>query len=165
MNRTEVTEKRVLVVDDDLEVAKLMARSLDLYGAAAQVTIALSAEDARQKMLVEPFDLVISDMHMGVLDGLTLLKEIGTLKPGIRLVLVTGDISPELAQRAGVHRCISKPCPAELLATTVRDLLSHPEGQAKVDVNGLVAADSPPAPSGERSENEEHDSPAVTASD
>ena len=137
MNQTELADRRILVVDDDPEAANLTARSLELFGVADHVATAASAGNAHQKMLAEPFDLVITDLHMPGVDGLTLLGQIRAHYPNIRLVLLTGDISPEIesrAHQAGVHCCISKPFPAERLAATILALLDMP-GDAGASVS------------------------------
>ena len=129
---------RVLIVDDDPDVADLAALSLELYNAAGRVHLALSAGDAYQKVMASPYDLVISDLHLGDLDGLALLTRIRADHPGTRLILVTGDISPELeqsAQQLGVDQCIAKPYTGEMLASRVKSLLSEAGGPASIDAD------------------------------
>jgi CheY-like chemotaxis protein len=120
-------ETRVLIIDDDRELVALSAKSLVLLGAADQVATASSAQQAFRKMLAEPFDLVISDMHMPGMDGLTLLRQVRTYYPDMRLMLMTGDFGKEIERRAreaGVHHCIAKPYVPRQLAETVSALLT-----------------------------------------
>jgi len=157
----DTREARILVVDDDRQVAAFTAMSLGILGAAGQVATACSAGDAYRQMLAAPFDLVISDLRMPGMDGLELLEQIGSHFPGVRLVLVTGDSNPGIegrARRAGVHRCVSKPYPVELLGTIVCDLLAGRDGQVAADAAGSVAVDLGSA--GERSHG-----PGTTAPD
>ena len=126
LDRAEAQEKRILVVDDDPDNAHLTASTLRVFGAADQVATAVSAGDAYLKMLANSYDLVISDLNMPGLDGLTMLEEIGKHYPDVRLVLMTGDLGLEIrrsAHRAGVDQCIAKPFPAQQLAASVRALL------------------------------------------
>ena len=121
--------RQILVVDDNGVIARFTAASLIRLGAAARVETAASGEEAWQKVSAEPFDLVISDLHMPGTDGLALLGRIRVHYPGIQLILMTGDVSAEIerrSRRSGVYHCISKPVPAEQLAAIVHDLLAGP---------------------------------------
>src|SRR5262245_32824449 len=58
---------RVLIVDDNRDVAALLA---DMLGDAGyQVDTATSAQDALRRIEVEPFDLIVSDVRMPEMDG------------------------------------------------------------------------------------------------
>ncbi len=150
-----IRKTRVLVVDDNRELAAFSATSLALLGAADIVATAHSAQEAFRKMLAEPFDLVISDMHMPGMDGLTLLRQMRMHYPGVRLILLTGDNSKEITEstrQAGVHHCIAKPfIPRQLAETVIALLADTPRGDVDSDVHekgpvdlGASPADLPP---------------------
>ena len=80
-------------------------------------------------------DLVIADVNMPNMDGLTFVQTLrrGTLPSmaKIRVILITGDQDPQLEERAralGVDAFLRKPLDASTLVTLVRRLL--PESEA-----------------------------------
>ncbi len=90
---------RVLVVDDDPLARRLLMRALE--GLAGEV---LEARNGREALdLLEGVDLVLTDLHMPILDGLGLLAEVKRLDPLLPVILVTGDDSREL-RKEGVAR-------------------------------------------------------------
>ncbi len=101
---------RALVVDDQPAFRRLVARILSDDGFAVR-----EAADGRQALglaLAEPFDLVVSDVKMPRLDGLTLLAKLRAERPALPVVLVTayGSISSAVdAMRAGAFDYLSKP--------------------------------------------------------
>ena len=95
------------------------------------IEIANSAQEAFRKMPSAPFDMVISDMHMPGLDGLALMRQIRRHYPEVKLILMTGDNTVEVADSAneiGVDCCIEKPYIPRQFAETVRDLLADGAG-------------------------------------
>lgn len=85
--------KRVLVVDDDPEIAELVAEVLESRGYA--VATVASAEEALEAMGRNPFDLVISDLHLSGSSGAMLAGDIAREWPALarRVILLTGDPS------------------------------------------------------------------------
>ena len=81
---------RILLVDDDEKVTRVMARQLQLDG--NEVEVALSAAEALEIMSTGPApDLVITDMVMpGAMQGHALAKEIRARFPGTHVVLMSG---------------------------------------------------------------------------
>jgi signal transduction histidine kinase len=91
-----ITRRRVLVVDDEPSIQKLLTGVLEMDG--HDVAIAHNGREALDRIGREPFDLVISDIKMPVMGGAELYK---TLKDGgnplaRRLIFITGDtVAPE----------------------------------------------------------------------
>jgi CheY-like chemotaxis protein len=96
MASTPVSRRRILVVDDEDSIQKLLTGVLEMDG--HDVTIAHNGREALDRIGREPFDLVISDIKMPVMGGAELYK---TLKDGgnplaQRLIFITGDtVAPE----------------------------------------------------------------------
>jgi DNA-binding response OmpR family regulator len=84
---------RILVVDDEPEIKELVAEVLESRGYA--VATVASAEEALEAMLLAPFDLVISDLHLAGSSGATLAEDIAREFPALarRVILLTGDAS------------------------------------------------------------------------
>jgi len=83
---------RVLVVDDDSELANVLAAALRAVG--HEVEIAANGVDALAALERGRFDVVLSDVRMPKLDGPGLYREIQQRHPDLvdRVVFVTGDI-------------------------------------------------------------------------
>jgi two-component system NtrC family sensor kinase len=83
---------RVLVVDDDLELAGVLAAAL--RGVGHQVEVAPNGVDALDLLRRGPFDVILTDVRMPKLDGPGLYREIQQHHPELidRVVFVTGDI-------------------------------------------------------------------------
>jgi two-component system NtrC family sensor kinase len=82
---------RVLVVDDEAEIAALLAERLRSEGLS--VTTASSGRRALAALEAGRFDAVVSDLRMPDVDGTALADEIAARWPALarRLLLVTGD--------------------------------------------------------------------------
>lgn len=113
--------QRVLVLDDEAEIRKAMAVLLSSYGIAAEVVADEAGARAELKQAASEaalFDLLLCDFRLadGV-DGLDVGQRLCREYPGMALLLVTGETSPERLQRvrdAGVP-VLFKPVSAERL--------------------------------------------------
>ncbi|PTE09068.1 hypothetical protein C9427_17960 [Mesorhizobium helmanticense] len=93
---------RILVVDDDADIASMIAEMLRRDG--HDVTIADDANAALKAVREDGIDLLISDIRMPGLDGPGLYRALEELRPGLtrRLLFVTGDtLAPEIDRFIG----------------------------------------------------------------
>lgn len=110
---------RVLLVDDEPWVARGLTR---LLKGRAELTVAVSADDAIRLLETREFDAVVSDYVMPERDGLELLEEITRRWPAVRRVLHSGSLPPQAqaALAAGVaHQLVEKPATADTLMAAV----------------------------------------------
>jgi serine/threonine protein kinase len=125
----EVFESRmpsILVVEDDESTLRLVERVL--RSCAYEVTAAKDGIDALLKLGSSKFDLIVSDINMPNLDGLTLLEMIS--KKGIRtpVIFLTGDDSGEHQTRGlslGAADYLRKPFVPLVLKESVKRLLER----------------------------------------
>ena len=109
---------QILVVDDDPALRELLRTTLELLDTSfAEVA---GAEEARAAIEHDPPDVVVLDVGLPGLDGLSFAREL-TSNPrtaGIGIVLLTGaELEPGAAGDAGVASVVKKPfSPIELLA-------------------------------------------------
>ena len=68
----EIARRRALVIDDELEIAEMIAEMLTRQGFVAEV--ATSGEEALAELRRHSYDLVLSDVRMPDLDGPALLR-------------------------------------------------------------------------------------------
>ena len=125
--------KRVLVVDDEENVRITTAAILEQEG--YEVATAESGREALASAARTHFDLVLTDLRMDDMDGLTLLHELQERHPNVVTVVLTGYASIESsidALRQGVYDYLVKPCMVEDLKRTVRRALEHREQRMQI---------------------------------
>lgn len=113
---------RLLLVDDDPSLLRLL--TLRLEGEGYQVISADSAEAALPLLAKSSIDVVLSDLRMPGLDGMSLFDEIAKRYPGLPVVLMTAHGSiPEAvaATQRGVFGFLTKP----LNTSELRDILQN----------------------------------------
>ena len=120
---TRVAPCQILVVDDEREVAEMLAEMLADDG--HEVEIAESALDALDLMLAQPFDVVFSDVRMPGFDGPALFRAIQRVHPALarRFVFITGEDPSDPTVRPGLASApsIAKPFRwAEIRAVVAR---------------------------------------------
>lgn len=114
---------RILVVDDD-EVIRLLSQRI-LMSRHAAVEIAENGRAALQILLRQDFDVVLVDLRMQEMDGITFIQEARNIWPWLGFVIMTGfidDVSSTLSTQLGVTRVLSKPVrPAQLCAIVLEE--------------------------------------------
>ena len=104
------TRARVLVVDDEDAVRELLSRTLAL--ADYEVDSAPDGRIAVDRMRVIDYDLLITDLRMPGVDGLSVIREARRLKGNLPIIIVTGYSSEASAIEAinlGVQGYLVKP--------------------------------------------------------
>lgn len=106
----DLPPSRVLLADDDPAVREVLARYL--ISAGLEVIQAKDGGEALSLFRQGPFDLVISDVKMPVMDGLQLLEAVKDLSPTVPVVLISGYDEPTTivaALKKGAENYLSKP--------------------------------------------------------
>ncbi len=117
-------ESRVLLVDDEEELRHSSAQALELAG--FRVETFASAERALEFIGFSFPGVVISDIRMPGMDGMTFLQRIREIDVEVPVILVTGHGDVQLAVRAmreGAYDFVEKPFTAQMLAGTIRRAL------------------------------------------
>lgn len=125
--------KRLLFVDDEALVLSGLRRALHGMRQEWDMQFVESAAAALQALDHQPFDAIISDMRMPMMDGAQLLEQVKERYPGVVRIILSGQSSREAVFRSisPAHQFLSKPCdPQELVtrlgqAFAMRDLLSN----------------------------------------
>ena len=114
---------RVLVVDDDAEILRLIRRVLQIEG--FQVVTAESGEAAIQEMERQEFDLLVLDLMMSGIDGITVCRQIRSFST-IPIIILTAKINVEdkvKALEAGADDYVTKPFSTQELVARVKAVL------------------------------------------
>lgn len=118
--------QRILLIDDEEDMRRSSAQALELFG--LEVTTFSSAEPVLE-LVGYGFDgVVVSDIRMPGMDGMTLLQRIREVDAEIPVILVTGHADVQLAvsaMRAGVYDFLEKPFTAQHLAGIIRRALDR----------------------------------------
>jgi CheY-like chemotaxis protein len=118
---------RVLVVDDEENLNWSLVTSLRREQYAADG--ALTAEDARRRMVDVVYDCVISDIQMPGMDGFQLMSWLREQRPQSRVIMMTAFGSPSVRQEAfrnGVAAYLEKPFDLTALKRELRKALDTP---------------------------------------
>ncbi len=106
----EKKKGKILVLDDDPVVTLSCKRILGAEG--YNISTVEKGEDALNKLTKEDFDLLISDVRLPDISGMTVLKEARIIKPQTDVVIITGYPTLEDAKestRLGAQQYIEKP--------------------------------------------------------
>jgi DNA-binding NtrC family response regulator len=117
---------RILVVDDEQIIRESISYILKKEGYA--VAEAANGKLAYDKLLAEPFDLVITDLEMPEMKGIELLDRAVHINPQLLVVIITayGSLETAIAAlRKGASDYILKPVEFDELLLKVRRLLEH----------------------------------------
>lgn len=117
---------KVLLVDDDQEIATLLRREVQLAGFACDH--AGNAEDALRKLDAEHFHLVVTDIQMPGLSGVQLAEKIAEQHPPALIVFMTGHAEYEALSKAIQLRpfgFLEKPFTTAKLIETIDRALLH----------------------------------------
>jgi two-component system response regulator GlrR len=115
---------RVMLVDDDLDLLRLL--SIRLEGAGYGVTAVESGEAALSQLAVASPDVVITDLRMGGMDGIALFESLKKKNPALPVIILTahGTIPDAVAAtQRGVFGYLTKPFDGKALLTQVEKAL------------------------------------------
>ena len=118
--------QRLLIVDDEEALAKVMARTLRSRGYESD--IALTAAQARQLLEANLYALALLDVRLPDESGYGLLQELRTTRPDTAVVMISGVDDPELGKAAmehGAYSYVVKPVGATQLYLVVVNSLQR----------------------------------------
>ena len=123
----QASGRRVMVVDDHTTIISLLNRLLRAQG--FEVTVFSDPVAAAMELSRNPddFDLLITDLTMPRMTGLELARKAHELRPGLPVVLMTGNASnltDEILKLAGVHVVLDKPFRQQDLLGAMTNALS-----------------------------------------
>lgn len=117
---------KILIVDDEPDICKALEFLLKSEGYA--VTSANSGEDAIEKLKTDSFDVVLTDLKMGRVDGMTVLEKAKEINPDMPVIMMTAFASIESAVEAmkrGAVDYIVKPFLNEEIKLTIKKVLEQ----------------------------------------
>jgi DNA-binding response OmpR family regulator len=133
---------RILVIEDEARLARLISRVLGEEGYAAQ-----TAEDGHSGLrlaLAEPFDLLIVDWMLPDLDGIQVVKRLRAAEMSVPVLMLTARSQIEDRVEgldAGADDYLPKPFAFPELLARIRALLRWPREEKKAAESALTAGD------------------------
>jgi DNA-binding NtrC family response regulator len=121
------TIPRILVVDDDVVLLHALSQTLFRRLKPLVVESVISGSAALARLHDGCYDLVLSDIKMPNMDGLTLLREVKGIDWNIPVILMTGHTDSALVLEAvnlGAADVLSKPLDRERLVVILQRLLT-----------------------------------------
>lgn len=124
-----MTSKTILVVDDELEIAAMLAEMLQRAG--HRVDVAANGQMALEMLERGGYDLILTDTKMPVLDGVEFYRALERRFPQFchRLIFITGDVLDQDKRSflaATGAPCLAKPLDLDEVLRVVQRILASP---------------------------------------
>lgn len=113
---------KILITDDDGDLRELLTEAVRNWGYSTEV--AMDGDEALRCLKMRRYDIVITDLMMPGMDGLTLLKKIKDLDKEILVIIITGYATIETAVKAielGAYDYIAKPFRLDELMIVIKN--------------------------------------------
>jgi CheY-like chemotaxis protein len=118
----------IILVDDEAFVLAILKRILSELAPGYELLSITDGATALALFAQRPVALIITDMRMPDMDGVALTVAIKAVAPLCPVILMTGNLTPQIRQRAqaaGVDFFLAKPFPVEHLVSLVRAALGR----------------------------------------
>jgi two-component system OmpR family response regulator len=143
------TAPHILVVDDDLEIRKLLGRYLD--GQGLRVTLAADKRELEEKLATQQIDLIVLDVMLPDGSGLDICRQMRERRPHIPIILLTAlkeDVDRIIGLEIGADDYLGKPFNPRELVARIRAVLrragdvheAEPASVVQYRFAGFVAA-------------------------
>ncbi len=132
---------RILFVDDEELVLQGLQRMLRPLRHEWEMDFFDSGAKALQAMAKLPYDILVTDMRMPVMDGAQLLKKTMQLHPATIRVVLSGQADQKMILQCveATHQYLSKPCDQEALIATLRRAAQLKESLHNETLRNLIA--------------------------
>jgi DNA-binding NtrC family response regulator len=120
----------ILVIDDNVELASVLAQALRLKGHVVWQTD--SSKHGVRLLQENPIDILITDLVMPEQDGLETIQLALKLRPEVRIIAMSGDapryagVYLNMAEKLGAHCSLLKPFRLEALFAAIEEVFPPP---------------------------------------
>lgn len=81
---------RVLLVEDDKNLSFILKSSLEQMIGGYEIEVATNGKEGLEKLAAGRFDVIVSDVEMPVMDGVTMVRQVRERYPDVAIVFITG---------------------------------------------------------------------------
>lgn len=137
--------KRVLIVEDALELGRLLQAALATLDTSLQISLMPSAEEALLEA-AQPVDLLVADIRLPGISGFELIKKLRARHPSVKVIVITGLKEPGLEEQAGelaVEAFFRKPLQMHELLEEAGKCLQIAPGRQTFVASGGQSAELP----------------------
>ena len=127
------TVARILIVEDDSHISRIMQLALPELELPHSVDTALSAEEGLDLWRAQPYDLLLTDYNLRGMNGLKLIATLKAERSSAAMILFTAYDTPQILREArsvGVAAYLPKPFFMDDMLALVRAHLPHVERTA-----------------------------------
>ena len=123
-----MNSRNVLIIEDDLDIARLVALHLEDIGFTTEVT--LNGAEGLTRALTEAFDLIILDIMLPSLDGMEVCKKIRAQNPFTPILMLTArseELDRVLGLELGADDYLTKPFSIRELVARIKAIFRRME--------------------------------------
>jgi DNA-binding NtrC family response regulator len=120
MEKATKIKEKVLVIDDDYFVCQMISCSLEKENML--IDFENNVSDGVKRVLAERYEIIIVDVHMPGIDGVSLLPILKEIAPSSKVILTSGDSLMNLMEyhtNANIENFIQKPFDKEKLLKAI----------------------------------------------
>jgi DNA-binding response OmpR family regulator len=128
--RARLSGQKVLLIDDNIELLRLVAAGFN--AASAEVEVAVDGQAGLSRFMARPAALVVTDIIMPNREGIETIVALKRARPGTKIIAISGGyrVGPrdflELARHVGADGVLAKPFRIAELLRLAADLLESP---------------------------------------
>ncbi|NNE54449.1 MAG: sigma-54-dependent Fis family transcriptional regulator, partial [Flavobacteriales bacterium] len=142
-----MAEKKILIIDDDVDICNLLQRYLNSKGFQADTAFRGALGVAKVKD--ESFDVVLSDFRLPDYDGIDLIKAIKAIRNETQVIVITGYSDVKLAIKSiksGAFEYVTKPIQPEEILNTINAAIETQSARVEIQ-SSAPAKSAKPSPS------------------
>lgn len=129
---------KVMIVDDELLILDGLKKLIDWEKLGLNiVNTAVNGEDAVEKFISNPVDIIITDINMPKMNGLKLIKNIKNINSKTKFIILSGYDEFEYAKEAiplGIENYILKPINEEELESTLKNTIDKLDSNLELPI-------------------------------
>ncbi len=134
-------QKKVWIVDDDKSIRWVLEKALEKTD--VEIQSFSNPDDVLKKIRNEEPDVIISDIRMPGMDGITLLEKIKEQSPGVPVIIMTAYSDLDRAVSAfqgGAFEYLSKPFDVDEVVSLVKRAITHKQSSNDAPVDEIIDA-------------------------
>lgn len=130
---------RILLVEDDKNLSFILKSSLEQMIGGYEIEVATNGKEGLEKLASGRFDVIVSDVEMPVMDGVTMVRQVRERYPDVAIVFITGLTTARdviNGYQSGADFYIKKPFLPEELDAHIQAVLKVKRSASVPEANG-----------------------------